>query len=232
MGLVVIVEGLIGAGKSTLTQELGAALGSSTLVLMEPDEQGDANPYLADFYGDMDRWAFTMQVHLLGVRYRMQLMAQWHAMGGLGHAVCDRSYYGDTCFARMMRDTGQISAREFGTYQTLYQTMSAGVLLPSVCVRLHVDPAVAAGRIRKRAADRDGRKSELTIDLSYLRALDAEITSTVDVLRQQGVHVLDVDWGSERSTAENRASEIRRLADEIQATPVPDLFKLHRRVIA
>ena len=114
MGLVVIVEGLIGAGKSTLTQELGQAMGPDTLVLMEPDEQNNANPYLADFYGDKDRWAFTMQAHLLGVRYRMQLMAQWHAMGGRGHALCDRSYYGDTCFARMMHKTGQISDQIVG----------------------------------------------------------------------------------------------------------------------
>jgi deoxyadenosine/deoxycytidine kinase len=232
MGLVVIVEGLIGAGKSTLTRELGSALGPDTLVQMEPDEQNNANPYLADFYGDKDRWAFTMQVHLLGVRYRMQLMAQWHAMGGLGHAVCDRSYYGDTCFARMMHRTGQISDREFGTYRSLYQAMTASVLLPSVCVRLHVDPEVAAERIRRRASYRDGRKSELVIDLGYLRALDEEIDTTVGVLRGQGVRVIDLHWGSDRGTPEDRAEAIRVLAAQVAAEPEPDLFHLHRRVVA
>lgn len=231
MGLVVIVEGLIGAGKSTLTQELGRALGTDTLILMEPDEQNNANPYLADFYGDKDRWAFTMQVHLLGVRYRMQLMAQWHAMGGKGHAICDRSYYGDTCFARMMHKTGQISEREFDTYRSMYQAMTASVLLPSVCVRLRVDPAVAAERISKRAELREGRRSELTIDLGYLRALDEEIETTVDILRGQGVRVLDLNWGLNLGTPEERADAIHILASQIVAVPEPDLFQLHHRRI-
>ena len=232
MGLVVIVEGLIGAGKSTLTHELGRALGDSTLILMEPDERNNANPYLADFYGDKDRWAFTMQVHLLGVRYRMQLLAQWHAMGGMGHAICDRSYYGDTCFARMMHKTGQISDREFDTYRNMYQAMTASVLLPSVCVRLHVDPSVAATRIAKRAAQREGRRSELIIDLDYLRALDEEIETTVGILQGQGVRVIDLDWGADLGAPEDRAEMIHQLASQIVAVPEPDLFQLHhRRVI-
>lgn len=232
MGLVVIVEGLIGAGKSTLTQELGQALGADTLTLMEPDERDNANPYLADFYGDKDRWAFTMQVHLLGVRYRMQLRAQWHAMGGRGHAVCDRSYYGDTCFARLMHKTGQISEREFNTYQHLYQTMTAGILLPSVCVRLHTNPEIAAERIRSRAAEREGRRSELVIDLDYLRALDAEVDTTVHILRTQGVRVLDLHWDAHMDTPAKRAEPIRILAAQILGTPEPDLFHLHRRIVA
>lgn len=229
MGLVVIVEGLIGAGKSTLTQELGQAMGDDTLVLMEPDEQKNANPYLADFYGDKERWSFTMQVHLLGMRYRMQLAAQWHAMCGRGHAVCDRSYYGDTCFARMMHRTGEITDREFETYRIIYQAMTASVLLPSACIRLRVDPKVAAERIQGRAAKRDGRKSELGIDLGYLRALDEEIDTTVDVLRGQGVKVFDVPWSSDRAAASDRASAVKALAASIKMESPPDLFLNHHR---
>jgi deoxyadenosine/deoxycytidine kinase len=232
MGLVVIVEGLIGAGKSTLAHELGRALGEDTLVLMEPDEQRNANPYLTDFYADKGRWSFTMQVHLLGMRYRMQLAAQWHAMSGRGHAVCDRSYYGDTCFARMMNLTGEISEREFETYRVLYQAMTASVLLPSVCVRLRVNPTTAAERIRWRAEQREGRRSELVIDLAYLEALDREIDTTVEVLQQQGVRVFDVPWSVDRKTEEERVTAIKGLADAIRNTPPPDLFLHHRRVSA
>lgn len=229
MGLVVVVEGIIGAGKSTLTQELGRALGHDTLTLMEPDEQGNANPYLSDFYGDKSRWSFTMQVHLLGMRYRMQLAAQWHAMNGSGNALLDRSFYGDTCFARMMNRTGEISEREFETYRVLYQSMTASVLLPSACVRLKVDPAVAADRIRRRAEVRDGRKSEMTIDLGYLEALDHEIETTVGVLKQQGVRVFEVPWTTDRQTPELRAADIQELAAAIKDTAPPDLFRLHHR---
>lgn len=229
MGLVIIVEGLIGAGKSTLTQELGLVLGQDTLVLMEPDEQKNANPYLADFYGNKERWSFTMQTHLLGMRYRMQLAAQWHALCGRGHAICDRSFYGDTCFARMMNNTGEISNREFETYRVLYQAMTASVLLPGVCVRLKVDPEVAADRIRGRASKRDGRKSELSIDLGYLRALDEEIDTTVGVLREQGVQVLSLHWNDDLTSAEARHQAIEQLAADIIDMSPPDLFLQHHR---
>ena len=229
MGLVVIVEGIIGAGKSTLSQELGKALGPGTLTLMEPDEQGNANPYLADFYGDKGRWSFTMQVHLLGMRYRMQLAAQWHAMNGRGHALLDRSFYGDTCFARLMNRTGEVSEREFETYRVLYQSMTTAVLLPSVCVRLRVDPAVAADRIARRAEEREGRKSEKVIDLRYLEDLDREIDLTVGVLQQQGVRVLEVPWTEDRRTPEHRSTDIRVLAANITEVAPPDLFHLHHK---
>lgn len=233
MGLVVIVEGLIGAGKSTLTQELGAALGSNTLTLLEPDERNNANPYLSDFYMDKDRWSFTMQIHLLAARYRMQLAAQWHALSQHGHACLDRSFYGDTCFARMMTRTGEISEREFETYRMIYQSMTASVLLPSVCVRLRVDPKIAATRIQERASQREGRKSELTIDLGYLQALDEEIDRTVAVLAQQGVRVLDVPWSTHRTTPEERAEAIQGIASTILNTTPPDLFlQYHKRVLA
>lgn len=233
MGLVVIVEGLIGAGKSTLSHELGQALGPDTLTLMEPDERGNANPYLADFYGDKARWSFTMQVHLLGMRYRMQLAAQWHAMMGRGHAVLDRSFYGDTCFARLMNRTGEISDREFDTYRTIYQSMTASVLLPSICFRLKVDPEVAAERIRRRASDRAGRRSELVIDLGYLRSLDAEIDATVGVLRGQGVRVVEIPWDMDLQTPEGRAMVVRDLAQTVENARPTDLFlQHHTRIIA
>jgi len=91
---VVVVEGLIGSGKTTLSRELGKALGDTTLTLFEPDEKGAGNPYLADYYLDSARWSFVLQVHQLQARYRMHLQAQWHALQGFGHAVLDRSYFG------------------------------------------------------------------------------------------------------------------------------------------
>lgn len=231
MGLVVIVEGLIGAGKSTLTQELGNALGPDTLIQMEPDEQGNANPYLADFYADKKRWAFPMQVELLSLRYRMQLLAQWHVMNGQGYAVTDRSYFGDTCFARLMNKTGDISDREFDTYKNIYQIMTASILLPSVCVRLCLNPETAAERIRSRASIREGRRSELVIDLGYLTALDAEIDTTVKILEQQGVRVINIDWNANRDTPESRAPAIQKIADTIHSMSPPDLFQLHKRLL-
>lgn len=229
---VVIVEGIIGAGKSSLTRELGRALGSNTLILMEPDEADDANPYLSDFYGDPKRWALVMQMHLLQARYRMHQHAQWHAMSGQGHAILDRSYFGDTCFARLQLRNGAMTQREFNTYRDIYHAMTATVMLPNVCVRMLVAPEIARQRIEGRMAAREGRKCESGIDLRYLMDLDREISHMVSVLRQQGTTVIDMPWDVDRESPESRSLAVESLAARIAEECAPDPFlDLHRRTM-
>lgn len=229
---VVIVEGLIGGGKSHLTRELGAALGPNTLTLLEPDEKNEANPYLADYYSQPERWSFTMQCHLLSMRYRMHLHAQWHALQGNGHAILDRSFYGDTAFARLQLKLGLMSEREYKTYATLYQGMTAAVLHPTVCVRILVSPEVANERVSRRMEKETGRKCETAIDLEYLRELDREIDHMVGVLRSQGVVILDVPWDADRDSEEARSQTVKALAARIETLDPPDPFlDLHRRTV-
>lgn len=229
---VVIVEGVIGVGKSTLSSELGDALGAGTLVLMEPDERKRANPYLALFYSDRPRWALTMQLHLLALRYRMHQHAQWHAMGGRGHAIVDRSLPGDTAFARLQLKLGDMSQDEFDTYAAVYHAMTSTVLLANVCVRLLVAPEVALERIQKRMERQTGRRCEAGVSLDYLKALDREIDHMAAVLRAQGVMVLDMPWDVERDTAEQRGQAVRGLAARIESLePVDWFLDLHRRTI-
>jgi deoxyadenosine/deoxycytidine kinase len=228
---VVIVEGLIGSGKTTLSRELGQAL--NALTLFEPDEKGDdggGNPYLADYYQDPARWSFVLQVHQLQARYRMHLQAQWHAMQGFGHAVLDRSYFGDTAFARLQLKMGIMSDREFRTYSSIYQAMTASVLLPTVCVRVLASPEVCNARVAKRMESETGRVCETAIDLNYLQGLDMEIDHMVGVLRNQGVTVLDMPWDTNRESPETRQGTVEALASRIRAITPPDLFlDLHRR---
>lgn len=229
---VIIVEGIIGAGKSSLCRELAEALGPKTLLLMEPDEKDEANPYLADFYADPQRYALTMQVHLLQARYRQQLHAQWHVMSGRGHAVLDRSYFGDTCFARLQVKMGTMSSREFNTYKSIYHAMTASVLLPSLCVRLLVAPEISAERIRRRMEARDGRQCESVIDLKYLQDLDREISRMGNILRQMGVSVIDMPWDVDRDTEESRRVAIKSLAARIEdQEPIDEFLDLHRRTL-
>ena len=232
MGKVVIVEGLIGAGKSSLSKELAQALGDHTLLLMEPDEKDDANPYLSSFYENQDRWAFTMQAHLLQARYRMHLQAQWHAMNQYGDAVMDRSYFGDTAFARLQVSMGAMTSKEFETYKSLYHAMTASVLLPNVCVRLLVSPEVSGSRIRKRMEIETGRKCEDVISMDYLRDLDKEISHMTDVLRHQGVTILDVPWDTDRNTKEDRMQAVEGLAARIrEVKSMNPLLDYHRRTL-
>ena len=228
---VVIVEGLIGSGKTTLTTELGKALGDNTLVLIEPDEK-EGNPYLADFYGDPKRWGLVMQVHLLQARYKMHLHAQWHALSGHGHAVLDRSYFGDTCFARMLFKAGTITEREFQTYRNTYHTMTASVLLPTVCLRILASPESSQKRIQNRMLQQTGRTCEDVISLEYLEALDRELDHMVGILRQQGVTVLDVPWDVDRDNERDREAAVFGIAARIKGLSPPDPFlDIHRRAV-
>lgn len=227
---VVIVEGLISSGKTTLTRELGAAMGDKTLVLFEPDEKNDSNPYLSDYYGAPERWSFTMQMHMLSMRYRMHMHAQWHAMQGHGHAILDRSFWGDTCFARLQVRQGLMSEREFATYATTYHAMTASVLLPTVCLRVLTSPKVAMQRIVSRMEKETGRACESSVSIEYMNGLDREIDHMVGVLRSQGVQTLDVPWDEDRDTAEIRKSTVENLADRINSIePVDAFLNLHRR---
>lgn len=230
---VVVVEGLIGSGKTTLSRELGQAL--DALTLFEPDEKGDGgggNPYLADYYADPKRWSFVLQVHQLQARYRMHLQAQWHAMQGMGHAVLDRSYFGDTAFARLQLHDGNMSQREFDTYASIYHAMTAGVLLPSICIRVMATPESCARRVAKRMEKETGRVCEQAIDIEYLKGLEREIDHMVNVLQSMGVKVIDMAWDTDRDTPEMRKSAVDTLASRIRLYEPVDLFlDTHRRTL-
>ena len=231
-GKVVIVCGIIGGGKSTLSRELAEALGTGTLYLAEPDEKGGRNPYLADYYADPKRWALTMQVALLSTRYAQHLQAQWHAMNTGHHAVLDSSYWQDTCFARLQLALGLMEQREFRTYATLYHAMTASVLLPTVCLRTLISPETAIRRIESRMEKETGRKCEAAISLDYLRGLDREISHMVSILRGLGVMVLDMPWDEDRDSVDTRRAAVEGLAARILSHQPPDLFlDMHRRAI-
>lgn len=231
-GKVVVVCGLMGGGKSTISRELATALGPETLYLSEPDEKGGRNPYLADYYADATRWALTMQIHLLGTRYAQHLQAQWYALNSGHHAVTDSSYWQDTAFARLQVKMGLMSDREFRTYQAMYHAMTASVLLPTMCLRVLVSPEIAQQRIIKRMERETGRACESAVSIEYLKGLDREIDHMVGILRHQGVTVLDVPWDEDRDTPETRKSAITGLAARIQNLEPPDLFlDMHRRTL-
>ena len=232
-GKVIIVEGIIGAGKSSFSNELASRLGENTLYLQEPDEQNNANPYLSDFYSSPRRWAYTMQTHLLQARYKMHLNAQWHAMTSGNDAVLDRSYFGDTAFARLQLNMGDMSQREFETYQSIYHAMTASVLLPTVCVHLKVSPHVARERIIRRMEDQTGRRCEDVISLKYLEDLAVEEEKVIHALDAQGVRVLNLPWDEDRKNPELRQDTIAGIAEYIKSyQPRGDMFlDLHRRTI-
>jgi len=171
--------GLIGVGKSTLTDALGAAMG-----LPVWHEEVEGNPYLALFYADMRAHAFPLQVHLLTQRFAQQQRIVWSTEGG----VQDRSIYEDQVFARMLCRAGLMSELNLSTYLALFETMEHFMQRPSLLVYLDVSPADALARIKAR-----GRPMETGITLEYLTQLrDAYEAFIVDISRT--VPVLRIDY--------------------------------------
>lgn len=229
-GKVVICCGLIGAGKSSLSKELADVLGTDTLWLSEPDEKGGRNPYLSAYYSAPERWAFTMQVHLLSTRFRQHLQAQWHVMNTGSCAVMDSSYWSDSSFARLQLRKELMTEDEFATYASLYQAMTASVLLPNVCLRLLTSPETSNRRIQQRMEKETGRKCEVAISLDYLKGLDQEITHMTNVLRDRGVTVFEIPWDEDRGTPEDRRAAVEGLAARVMSIePVDPFLDLHRR---
>ncbi|HET7838910.1 MAG TPA: deoxynucleoside kinase [Rectinemataceae bacterium] len=163
----IVLAGNIGAGKSTLVGLLAERLGFRPYY--EPVAE---NPYLADFYADMERWAFNSQVFFLTHRVRAHraLMEDPHSV------VQDRSLYEDAeVFARNLYEQGSMSRRDWTGYCELYRTLKG--LLPPPDLVIYIKASVAT--LKKRIAMR-GREIEAGIEDSYLAGLNRFYEEWID----------------------------------------------------
>jgi len=127
----ITISGIIGAGKTTLAEALAKRL--NLPIYYEPVKD---NVYLEDFYMDIKKYSFPMQVYLLNARFKQQQEIIWNGKGG----VQDRSIYEDSIFAKMLYESGLMEERDYETYQSLFRNMSNFMKVPSVIVHLDVSP--------------------------------------------------------------------------------------------
>lgn len=193
-GGVIIVEGNIGAGKSTFAECLARALDGEYL----PEPADGTNPYLEDYYRAPERWAFEMQMFLLTRRFRAQKYAQSKVRHGGGFVVLDRSYYGDVCFANVQRQLGYFSERDYETYMSHHTDMKCQLEPPAAAVFLNVDPETCKERIGRRMSEKEGRKCESGISIDYLSRLEAEIDALAESMRGKTL-VKELPWIGDRS---------------------------------
>jgi len=154
------VAGNIGVGKTHLTHWLGARLGWE--VFLEPVLE---NPYLDDFYADMRRWSFPLQIFLLSKRFEMHRKM----MDNMLSCIQDRTIYEDAeIFARTLYDTGAMEARDFENYMALFQCMTSYLQVPNAIIYLRADVETLLRRIASR-----GRQCESGIQRAYLERLNA-----------------------------------------------------------
>ena len=155
----IAISGNIGCGKTTLTRMLAEHYG------WEPRfESVTNNPYLADFYDDMERWSFNLQIYFLNKRYKdvVEISKSSDVI------IQDRSIFEDACiFAPNLHNQGKMSDRDFETYQDLFQLMMSLVEKPDLMIYIRSSISTLVGQIQKR-----GREYEQTIRLDYLQGLE------------------------------------------------------------
>ena len=152
MGYRVNIAGVVGVGKSSLTNLIWNKW--KFVPFREPVFD---NPLLDKFYYDKKRYAFPLQVFFLNKRFEMCKKSLEY-----GSSVMDRSIIEDTIFAKMLRDSGDMDPYEYQIYRELFNNMMEHVVQPDLMVYLKVQPEEAVRRIRKR-----GREYEVKNDTDY-----------------------------------------------------------------
>lgn len=155
----IAIAGNIGAGKSSLTSLLGKNFGWKTYF-----ESVDNNPYLSDFYDDMRRWSFNLQIYFLSSRFQHHkiLMKADHSI------IQDRTIYEDVeIFAKNLHKMGLMSDRDYANYCALFYEMAGYLQAPDLLIYLRADVPTLVKQIQQR-----GRDYENTIRIEYLERLN------------------------------------------------------------
>ena len=155
----IVIAGNIGSGKTTLTTMLAKRYGWSPHY-----EPVDNNPYLEDYYHDMKRWSFNLQIYFLNKRFKdvVEISRSDKTI------VQDRTIFEDACiFAPNLHDMGLMSDRDFDNYTDLFNLMISLVKLPDLMIYIRSSVPRLIGNIQKR-----GRSYEQTIRIDYLKGLN------------------------------------------------------------
>lgn len=175
------ISGIIGVGKSTLTEALGAIMEYN--VVREPVESND---YLSKFYSNMKKYSFPMQVYLLNHRFRQHQQMVWST----NNMVQDRTIYEDVIFAKMLHEGGLMEDLDFRTYVQLFNNMTNFLHRPDLIIYLDVEPIEALRRVKERS-----RSCEANLSLQYLVELKKGYEEwLLDV--EGRIPVLRLDWNT------------------------------------
>ena len=179
-GKTIAIAGNIGAGKSSLVEFLTRTYGIEPFY-----EPNDENPYLPDFYKDMNRWAFHSQLYFLSNKFRMH--QQLEQMGGV--VVLDRTIYEDAeIFATALHNMRKFTGRDWDTYWNFYQVILDAIRPPDLMIYLRCSMRTLRKRIRLR-----GRSMEQDIPLSYLKRLEGLYEQWLSSYQFGDVLVLETD---------------------------------------
>ncbi|QOR74153.1 deoxynucleoside kinase [Cruoricaptor ignavus] len=176
----IAVTGNIGAGKTTLTTMLAKHYGWKPHF-----EDVEHNPYLEDFYADMSKWSFALQIYFLGSRFR-----QVKEIRESGESVVqDRTIYEDAyIFAENLYDMQLLSQRDFNNYLSLFELMKSFILAPDLLIYLKSDVPNLVKKIYKR-----GRDYEASISIDYLTKLNQKYEKWISEYKEGKLLIIEVD---------------------------------------
>jgi deoxyadenosine/deoxycytidine kinase len=176
----IAVAGNIGAGKTTLTEML-----SKHYKWIPQFEDIDQNPYLNDFYEDMPRWSFNLQVYFLNTRLNKLLDIQ----RGTETVIQDRTIFEDAhIFAPNLYEMGLMGKRDYDNYFSFYATLKTMVSPPDLLIYLKASVPTLVSQIQKR-----GRDYEENIRLDYLKRLNEYYNKWIDGYKEGNLLVIDCD---------------------------------------
>ncbi|MEQ9303964.1 MAG: deoxynucleoside kinase [Marinoscillum sp.] len=194
--------GNIGSGKTSLAEKLGNHYGWNVLY-----ESVDNNPYLADFYENMSKWAFHLQIHFLNSRFTQIKTIQDSAIS----AIQDRTIYEDAyIFAMNLRKSQLLNERDYQTYLALFNSMIEHIKAPDLLIYLKADIPRLVNQIQKR-----GRDYESGMRLDYLKNLNEHYKEWIDSYDQGNLLIIDVNNLDFVNRAEDFAFIVERIDAEI-----------------
>ncbi len=198
----IAIAGNIGAGKTTLTKLLAKHF------KWEPHfEDVVDNPYLDDFYHQMDRWSFNLQIYFLNSRFRQVLQIRKSGVA----TIQDRTIYEDAhIFAPNLHAMGLMSNRDFKNYSSLFEMMEELVGAPDLLIYLRSSIPNLVAQIHKR-----GREYENSISIDYLNKLNERYESWIKTYDKGKLLIIDVDKMDFVSNPEDLGEIINRIDAEI-----------------
>lgn len=193
----IAIAGNIGAGKTTLTTMLAKRYGWKAHF-----EPVDNNPYLADYYEDMNRWAFNLQIYFLNKRFRDVVEISRSA----DTVIQDRTIFEDAkIFAPNLHDMGLMSDRDFDNYTHLFDLMLSLVKLPDLLIYIRCSVPHLIDHIQMR-----GREYEQTMRIDYLRGLNERYEEWI---KSYDGHLMIVD--GDTIDFANNSQDFQQVADMI-----------------
>jgi deoxyadenosine/deoxycytidine kinase len=198
----VAIAGNIGAGKTTLAQKLSHHYGWETEF-----EAVEDNPYLVDFYNDMQKWAFHLQVFFLNSRLNQVKRIRENS----NTVVQDRSIYEDChVFAKNLFESGNMSERDYNNYLALFDSMSPVINPPDLLIYLRADIPKLIGQIEKR-----GRDYEETMRIDYLKTLNQHYEDWIKNYDLGKMIIIDVNQLDYLKNVEDFALIVSKIDTEI-----------------